>query len=193
MCLPVSLPSKMLMSLFSILSPKKHCQVYGLIGHRAIICWSKIFQNPDRSPIDGGFELFEYAKLPTGFYQSREMTGKAPSCRDNSASFFQRGVTKHFSLEYTGNEALDDNGDFKWDCNERDVGTHAVPFNQTVVSGSFRWVDFQEENRWWWEYRTSWWFFLGFMYHGFIHLRWFARRCEMRGNGIRCFVSKILT
>ena len=44
--------------------------------------------------------------------------------------FFQRGVTKHFSLEYTGNEALDDKGDFKWDSNECDVGTHAVPFNQ---------------------------------------------------------------
>lgn len=91
MCLPVSLPSKMPMSLLFILSPKKNCQVQGLIGHRAILCWSKIFQNSDRSPIDGGFELFEYAKLPTGFYQSREMTGKAPSCRDNSASFFSKG------------------------------------------------------------------------------------------------------
>jgi len=41
-----------------------------------------------------GFELFEYAKLPTGFYQSREMTGKAWTPQNGMLyTFRQRDLT----------------------------------------------------------------------------------------------------
>ena len=56
--------------------------------------------------------------------------GRLRRAETTQQAFFLRGVTKHFSLEHTGNETLDDKGDFKWDSNECDVGTHAVPFNQ---------------------------------------------------------------
>ena len=91
--LPVSLPSKMLMSLFFILNQSEaklsldRTWSYNLLKQNL----PKSATFSDISPIDVGFELFEYAKLPTGFYQSREMTGKAPSCRETTQQAFFKG------------------------------------------------------------------------------------------------------
>ena len=105
----------------------------------------------DISPIDGGFELFEYAKLPTGFYQSREMTGKAPSCRETTQQAFFKGEslsTSHWNIKEMRPLLTTEtsSGTLMWCWNTcRAFQCETKLWLSLVVSGSFRWADFQKK------------------------------------------------